>query len=70
MRLAEFSSALQILDKISKGEGETLEASSILSPSWDWRVWKDSIDIDNVVIMGHSFGGSAAVSILMLGRSR
>lgn len=66
LRLAEFSAALEIFKKINKGEGGNLEASSILSPNWDWKVWKDAIDIENIVIMGHSFGGSAAVSIFIL----
>lgn len=41
----------------------SLETLSILSPGWNWKDWKDFLDVDGCVIMGHSFGGSAAVCL-------
>lgn len=55
---------MSILKNINEGHGNCLEMSSILSPGWDWNDWVDKLQSNDneVVIMGHSFGGSAAVS--------
>jgi hypothetical protein len=60
VRMTEISEALLSMKRIV--QGENIELYSILSPDWDWRVWENSIDVDDCYMVGHSFGGTAAVS--------
>ncbi|KAL8276711.1 hypothetical protein RQP46_010890 [Phenoliferia psychrophenolica] len=59
LRIAEFGLTLSVLELITTGQN--IENLSILAPQWDWSRWKDAIDVENPIVMGHSLGGSAAI---------
>ena len=74
-RLAEIEEVFELVQAINDGKGEYLArtnlrsagamgASSLGLDGIDWHAWKDRIDIDQVTMLGHSFGAATAIEIL------
>ncbi|GKT91827.1 platelet-activating factor acetylhydrolase [Colletotrichum tofieldiae] len=75
MRMTEMEEAYRILEYINSGRGHEVEAmnlrrkGNVASSSKGltgvmWEDWKDRMFLDNVTIMGHSFGGATTVETL------
>ncbi|OHE93740.1 platelet-activating factor acetylhydrolase [Colletotrichum orchidophilum] len=75
MRMTEIEEAFRILGYIDSGRGHEVEAmnlrrkGNVASSSQGltgivWEDWKDRMFLDNVTIMGHSFGGATTVEAL------
>ncbi|GJC88304.1 platelet-activating factor acetylhydrolase [Colletotrichum liriopes] len=75
MRMTEMEEAYRILGYINSGRGHEVEAmnlrrkGNVASSSKGltgvmWEDWKDRMFLDNVTIMGHSFGGATTVETL------
>jgi len=75
MRLAEIFEAYTVLQKICSGQGDEVErqnlrkkggigASSRGLEGCDWDHWKDRIYLDNVTMLGHSFGAATTIEVL------
>ncbi|KAK2048199.1 platelet-activating factor acetylhydrolase [Colletotrichum somersetense] len=75
MRMTEMEEAYRILGYINSGRGHEVEAmnlrrkGNVASSSKGltgvmWEDWKDRMFLDNVTIMGHSFGGATTVEAL------
>lgn len=72
LRLAEIEEAFHVLEKINSGQGEAVEAanlrkkgnigsSSLGLKGIKWDHWRDRMFLQNVTMMGHSFGGATTV---------
>ncbi|GAB1310846.1 hypothetical protein MFIFM68171_01056 [Madurella fahalii] len=77
MRLAEVEEAFYVLSLIDSGKGDQVHqlnlrhggnvgSSSIGLEGIDWRDWRGRLDLAEVTMMGHSFGGATAVQALRL----
>ncbi|KAK0748256.1 platelet-activating factor acetylhydrolase, partial [Apiosordaria backusii] len=75
MRIAEIEEAFHILELINSGKGEDVRArnlrkkgkvgaSSLGLDGIDWDEWTERLYLENVTMMGHSFGGAASVQAL------
>lgn len=75
MRMAEIEEAYHILGEINGGRGGEVAASNMRKKGYvassskgllgiDWDEWTDRMLLDNVTIMGHSFGGATAIQCL------
>ncbi|GKT41819.1 platelet-activating factor acetylhydrolase [Colletotrichum spaethianum] len=75
MRMAEMEEVYRILGYINSGQGHEVEAmnmrrkGNVASSSKGltgimWEDWKGRMFLDNVTIMGHSFGGATTVETL------
>ncbi|KAK4239074.1 platelet-activating factor acetylhydrolase, isoform II-domain-containing protein [Achaetomium macrosporum] len=75
MRLAEIEEAFYVLDLINSGNGEevyrknlrkrsNIGSSSVGLDGIDWQDWVGRLDLGNVTMMGHSFGGATTVQAL------
>ncbi|KAJ0163683.1 Platelet-activating factor acetylhydrolase 2, cytoplasmic [Colletotrichum tanaceti] len=75
MRMAEMEEAYRILGCINSGRGHEVEATNlrrkgnVASSSQGltgimWEDWKGRMFLDNVTVMGHSFGGATTVETL------
>lgn len=75
MRMTEIEEAFRILGYIDSGRGREVEAmnlrkkGNVASSSKGlkgivWDDWQDRMFLDNVTIMGHSFGGATTVEAL------
>lgn len=63
LRVREVSAVLEALDAISSGkEVENFRAS--LQPDFDWRSWRNRLDLQDVVMAGHSFGSATTINVL------
>ncbi|KAG9254823.1 platelet-activating factor acetylhydrolase, isoform II-domain-containing protein [Emericellopsis atlantica] len=69
LRLEEIKEAFHVLELLNQGGGEEIArinlrkkgnigSSSLGLKGVDWDDWKDSMFLDGVTIMGHSFGGA------------
>lgn len=72
LRLEEIEEAFHVLNMINRGEGQAVAdcnmrkkgnvgSSSVGLRGVDWDDWKDKMFLNNVTVMGHSFGGSTTV---------
>ena len=72
MRLEEIKEALHVLELINNGYGNGVAAKNLRNKGnigsssaglkgINWDDWKNSIFLQNVTIMGHSFGGATSV---------
>nr|XP_061806997.1 platelet-activating factor acetylhydrolase-like [Nerophis lumbriciformis] len=59
-RAEECIHALHKLMDINSG----VPVQNVLNTKFDWKTLKDSIDLDQVAVMGHSFGGATAIEVL------
>jgi platelet-activating factor acetylhydrolase len=75
MRLAEISEAYRVVRKICRGKGRSIAqknlrvkgaigASSRGLDGVDWNEWRDRLYLDNVTIVGHSFGAATTIEVL------
>ncbi|OLN81766.1 Platelet-activating factor acetylhydrolase [Colletotrichum chlorophyti] len=75
MRMAEMEEAYRMLGYINSGKGHEVEAmnlrrkGNVASSSKGltgivWDDWKDRMFLENVTVMGHSFGGATTVETL------
>jgi platelet-activating factor acetylhydrolase len=75
MRLAEISEAYKVLVQISRGEGESIAeknlrrkggigASSRGLNGVNWDEWDGRVYLDNVTMLGHSFGAATTIEVL------
>jgi platelet-activating factor acetylhydrolase len=75
MRLAEIEEAFYVLGLINSGKGSKVHrdnlrkrgnvgSSSVGLDGIDWQDWTARLDLENITIMGHSFGGATAVQAL------
>jgi platelet-activating factor acetylhydrolase len=60
-RQAEVEEVIKILVNITNGDGETVAKASSRGEGQTLSGWKDRIDLDHLLIGGHSFGGNNAV---------
>jgi platelet-activating factor acetylhydrolase len=74
LRIEEIKEAFHVLQMINNGNGREVAevnlrkkgnvgSSSIGLKGVEWDDWKDRMFMDNVTIMGHSFGGATTVQI-------
>ncbi|POR37830.1 Platelet-activating factor acetylhydrolase [Tolypocladium paradoxum] len=74
LRLEEIKEAYYVLGLINSGHGEEVSrmnlrkkgnigASSLGLKGINWDNWKESMFLENVTAMGHSFGGATAVQL-------
>lgn len=75
LRLEEIKEAFHVLGMINGGQGDAVAAmnlrkkgnigsSSIGLTGVQWDTWKDRMFLENVTVMGHSFGGATTVQVL------
>jgi platelet-activating factor acetylhydrolase len=75
MRLAEISEAYKVVRRICQGRGQSVAdknlrrkggigASSRGLDGVDWNDWTDRVHLDNVTMLGHSFGAATTVEAL------
>jgi platelet-activating factor acetylhydrolase len=75
MRLAEIEEAYNVLKKIATGRGEEIAranlrrkglkgGSSRALEGIDWSRWKGVFHLDQVTMLGHSFGAATTVNVL------
>ncbi|KAK4128895.1 phospholipase A2 [Parathielavia appendiculata] len=79
MRLAEIEEAFRALDLINSGKGSEVRRDNLRKPGnvgsssmgledIEWENWVGRLDLENITIMGHSFGGATAVQALRSGK--
>lgn len=78
MRLAEMEEAFRVLQIINSGDPDnTIKHRNLRKKpnrgssrrgldGIDWRDWRDRLGLENVTVMGHSFGGATTVQMLRL----
>ncbi len=77
MRLAEIEEAFYVVDMINRGAGEEIAGRNLRprgaaktscgpSDKINWKDWKGRLEMANVTVMGHSFGGVTTVQALRL----
>ena len=54
LRLAEIEETLSVIKAINSGI--PVAETSLRSPDFDWSRWKDTIDVENPIMAGHSLG--------------
>ena len=59
LRVAEIDATVDAMKKLASGDCPA--RYSMEAPDFDWSRWK-AVDVEKPVIVGHSLGGSAAVS--------
>ncbi|KAK4659052.1 hypothetical protein QC762_106890 [Podospora pseudocomata] len=75
MRMAEIEEAFHVLQLINNGKGDAMRArnlrkkgnvgaSSLGLDGIDWDEWTERLYLENVTMMGHSFGGATSVQAL------
>jgi platelet-activating factor acetylhydrolase len=75
MRLAEISEAYKVVKRICDGRGQSVAeknlrrkggigASSRGLNGVKWDEWKDRVYLNNVTMLGHSFGAATTVEVL------
>ncbi|KAK2747485.1 phospholipase a2 [Colletotrichum kahawae] len=75
MRMSEIEEAYGILRYINEGRGHEVEAMNLRREGnaassskgligIDWNDWKERMFLENVTVMGHSFGGATTVEML------
>ena len=74
LRMEEIKEAFYILELINSGKGEEVAAKNLRKKGnigsssmgligINWNEWKDRMFLENVTIMGHSFGGATTVQL-------
>ena len=74
LRIAEISEAYYILGLIDGGRGQEVAGMNLrkkgnIASSWrgldgvNWDNWKGRMFLDNVTVMGHSFGGATTIQV-------
>ncbi|KAK0733927.1 platelet-activating factor acetylhydrolase [Lasiosphaeria miniovina] len=77
MRIAETEEAYYALGLINSGRGDQLDAQNLRKKGnvgssskglagIDWREWTGRLYLENVTMMGHSFGGATTIQALRL----
>ena len=75
MRMAEIGEAYKLMCTIHQGDGWLLTERSLRDRGYvgsstggldsvDWDSWRGRFSLQNVTIVGHSFGGATCASIL------
>ena len=75
MRMAEIHEAYKLMCTIHKGEGWLLTEQSLRDrghvgsstgglDNVNWDAWRGRFSLENVTMVGHSFGGATTASIL------
>lgn len=75
LRVSEIDEAYQVMVEIASGRGEDLKEVNLRSPGRagassqglngiDFDTWKDRFHVDNVTMVGHSFGAATTVQML------
>ncbi|KAF2100600.1 hypothetical protein NA57DRAFT_37102 [Rhizodiscina lignyota] len=75
LRLAEIEEAYHLISEIHAGRGAEVAKHNIRKKGYvasssrglegvDWSTWKSSFRLDNVTILGHSFGAATSVELL------
>ncbi|KIW08637.1 uncharacterized protein PV09_00593 [Verruconis gallopava] len=75
MRLAEVEEAYKILKKLTAGHGEQIAKENLRRKGFkgsssrglegiDWSRWKGVFHLDQVTMLGHSFGAATTVNVL------
>lgn len=65
VRLLELQTAISVLGKITSGElGRGKERVRLqASRTYEWEWWNGMMDLEQIGLAGHSFGGTAAVGV-------
>jgi platelet-activating factor acetylhydrolase len=77
MRLAEIEEAYHVLSLLNSGQGEFVGTLNLRRQGYvgahpaglsgiDWSAWTGRVHLDNITIMGHSFGGATSIQALRL----
>jgi len=75
LRLAEIEAAYRVLKDICEGRGAEVAAKNLRRKGFvgsssrglngvNWNEWRDRFYLDQVTILGHSFGGATVVEVL------
>ncbi|KAF1820877.1 alpha/beta-hydrolase [Dissoconium aciculare CBS 342.82] len=64
MREAEIEEAVRVLHKINDGQGLEIHKSNARREGADLHAWQDRLDMEQVIIAGHSFGATLAMQTL------
>ncbi|PQE29984.1 platelet-activating factor acetylhydrolase protein [Rutstroemia sp. NJR-2017a WRK4] len=77
LRLAEIEEAYHVMTQIKNGDGELVAKANLRDKKpghiggssrglggIDWASWKDRFHLQQVTMIGHSFGGATAVAVL------
>lgn len=67
MRLAEIDEVLALVSRINDGDGAAIAAANLREQGRYLLFWKGRIDVKNVVMAGHSFGGATTLQALRAG---
>lgn len=67
MRLAEIDEVLAVLSRINDGDGAAIAATNLREQGRYLSFWKGRIDVQSVVMAGHSFGGATTLQALRAG---
>jgi len=75
LRLAELDEAYRVMCEICLGNGQLIEEKNLRKPPYkgsssrglrgvDWQGWKGGFHLDQVTMLGHSFGAATTVEVL------
>ncbi|ETN37354.1 uncharacterized protein HMPREF1541_08345 [Cyphellophora europaea CBS 101466] len=68
MRTAEIQEAYKVLSMLCRGEGAVIEAANLRiredSEPFDWQTFTNRFHLENVTMVGHSFGAATTTHIL------
>ena len=75
MRLAEIDEAFKVIRRINDGRGDDVADNNLRIPGAfgassrglggvDWHDWKSRMNMDQVTMLGHSFGAATTIEIL------
>lgn len=56
-RVRECTRALDVIEALNAG----YEINNLLDPGYNHREFEDALDMDKIIVMGHSFGGATAL---------
>lgn len=79
LRLAEIEEAYHIMGEIHAGRGAEIAKRNLRKKGYiasssrglegiDWSTWKDSFRLEDVTVLGHSFGAATTVELLRSGK--
>lgn len=63
-RTAEIEETVRVLKKLNAGDGKAVYASNLRKEGADLHGWEDRLDLDNLLIGGHSYGATGALQAL------